>query len=188
MKYYHLAIGIIILLLIVSQYYFNIFNSLMEPLTSTPVSLPISTPGPVNVNTIKQEILTGSISSTQNVALDNIDNLITKTQGIIDQINANLPGTIADINVGNISQSPNVNDSQINIRNVPYTAPDRVVTTVPPRQVSYGKWFIDIVLPQGQKGDRGIQGPPGPIGPPGNTGDTGDQGPRGPWGSQSTPN
>lgn len=114
----------------------------------------------------------GNVSG--NAMIQAINTEITKIQGLIQQINSLLPGSISDIRPRNIVATSNMANIGISIVNQPYQNDSGNLV---------GCWFIDMTLPQSPDGQQGPAGPPGDQGPAGIPGPAGQQGPRGPWAS-----
>ena len=203
MKYYILAALIVVLItLYVLLSYFSTHKLLAETFsTSTVVPLlslnPTPAPGPTTppitstTNKIAMSGTNGMITTQQQQLLQGVNTQIQAIQNTINQINACLPRQITDIVPGNISTG-DPSTASITIRNVPYqtSATTTIQNGSNPVQVGTssiqtGKWYIDMVLPQGPQGPRGATGPQGPPGPAGQAGPAGPQGGRGPWGTNT---
>lgn len=109
-----------------------------------------------------------------NSMIEAINTEIAKIQGLIQQINTLLPGSISDIRPRNIAATSNISNIGISIVNEPYQDDNGNLV---------GRWFLDMTLPQSPDGEQGPAGPPGDQGPAGIPGPAGQQGPRGPWAS-----
>jgi len=201
MKYYILtALIVVLIVLYVLLSYFSLHNILAETFSTSPIVpiLSLSTtpaPGPttppVTSTMNKTAIMNGMISTQQQQLLQQVNTQIQSIQNTINQINACLPRQITDIVPGNISTGDQTSAS-ITIRNVPYqtSATTTIQNGANPVQVGTssiqtGKWYIDMVLPQGPQGPRGATGPQGPPGPAGQAGQAGPPGGRGPWGTST---
>lgn len=203
MKYYILTSLIVVLIVLyVLLSYFSLHNILAETFSTSPVvpMLSLSTtpaPGPASspitstTNKIAMSGPGGLITAQQQQLLQQVNTQIQAIQNTINQINACLPRQITDIVPGNISTGDQTSAS-ITIRNVPYqtSATTTIQNGANPVQVGTtniqtGKWYIDMVLPQGPQGPRGATGPQGPSGPAGQAGQAGPPGVRGPWGTST---
>lgn len=165
--------------------YLELFTSLDNPSYSTSnipnVNL-VATSGPSPAAPTQTDVnyawsdVSGLGNLSGNAMIQAINTEIAKIQGLIQQINSLLPGSINDIRPRNIVSTPNLANIGINIVNQPYA--DACGNLL-------GCWFIDMTLPQSPDGNQGPVGPPGEAGPPGMEGPVGQQGPRGPWASSS---
>ena len=123
---------------------------------------------------------TSAITSlTYNTKLNDVSVQINDCQNLIDEINSILPRNVKDIQIGNVTQTDNLENVKIDIESKTITSLDPVTNTNAPAAV----WTLNAILPRGKQGKQGIQGRKGVTGPEGSPGEVGEQGLQGEWGS-----
>lgn len=115
---------------------------------------------------------------TYNGKLSNVTNQMNICQTLLNEINSMIPRSIDNIQIGNVSQTDDLDEVNVDIQSKSTLEIDPITKT----NVPTSTWTMNFVLPRGKQGAQGPQGPKGPIGKMGEDGEMGKPGLQGPWG------
>jgi len=125
-----------------------------------------------------KQTTTDITEKTYNGKLANVTNQMNTCQLMLDELNSTIPRSIDNIVIGNVSQTDNLDEVNVDIQSKATLSIDPISGKNAPSSI----WTMNFVLPRGKRGQQGVQGSKGPIGKTGDSGENGKTGLQGPWG------
>jgi len=178
-NFFYILLLVIVFISLICINYSTLFPSI-ENLTSLSGEALPAQPATNESQSVSENIETTSniFQTTYDGKLANITNQMNTCQLMLDELNSTIPRSIDNIVIGNVSQTDNLDEVNVDIQSKATLSIDPISG----KNVPSSRWTMNFVLPRGRRGQQGVQGPKGNKGPDGDDGENGKTGLQGPWG------